>query len=59
PYIWREQDSLFMTYENPKSLQLKVDYVNKKDLGGVMFWEFNGDNGELLKTIYSGFSAKN
>ncbi|WP_051907822.1 glycoside hydrolase family 18 protein [Flavimarina sp. Hel_I_48] len=59
PYFWREQDSLFMTYENPKSLKLKVDYVNKNDLGGVMFWEFNGDNGELLKTIYSGFSAKN
>lgn len=58
PYIWRERDSLFLTYENPRSLQLKVDYVKKNELGGIMFWEFNGDNGKLLETIYKGFSLK-
>jgi chitinase len=51
PYIWREKDSLFMTYENPKSLQDKVDYVKSKNMGGIMFWQFNGDNGDLLTTI--------
>lgn len=58
PYVWRKRDSLFLTYENPKSLKLKVNYVNKNELGGIMFWEFNGDNGELLETIYEGFSTK-
>jgi len=51
PSIWREKDSLFMTYENKRSLQIKTEYVKKKQLGGIMFWQFNGDNGELLNTI--------
>ena len=53
PYIWREKDSLFLTYENPKSLKIKVDYVKNKKMGGIMFWQFNGDNGELVTTISS------
>lgn len=51
PYISRVSDLLFLTYENPKSLKLKVDYVNQNQLGGIMFWQYNGDNGELLQTI--------
>jgi chitinase len=51
PYIWRDKDSLFLTYENVMSLKKKVDYVNSKKMGGIMFWQFNGDNGELLNTI--------
>ena len=51
PYIWREKDSLFLTYESPKSMQYKIDYVKEKNMGGIMFWQFNGDNGDLLKTI--------
>jgi len=51
PYVWREKDSLFVTYENPKSLNFKIDFVKSKKMGGIMFWQFNGDNGELLNTI--------
>lgn len=51
PYIWRESDSLFLTYENPKSLKFKIDFVKSKKMGGIMFWQFNGDNGDLLNTI--------
>lgn len=52
PYIWRQKDSLFITYENPKSIEYKVKYVKENQLGGIMFWQFNGDNGTLLKTIF-------
>lgn len=51
PYIWREKDSLFITYDNEKSMEHKVDFVRRKGLGGVMFWQFNGDNGALLNAI--------
>lgn len=51
PYIWRDKDSLFITYESTKSLQYKVDFVKGENLGGVMFWQFNDDNGDLLKTL--------
>jgi len=56
PYIWRKNDSLFLTYENTKSMQYKVDYVKDKNMGGIMFWQFNGDNGDLLKTIHNNFN---
>jgi chitinase len=52
-YIWRSKDSLFLTYESPKSLKIKVDFIKMNKLGGIMFWQFNGDNGELLTTISS------
>jgi len=50
-YVWRKKDSLFITYESVKSLKEKIDFVKKEEMGGLMFWEFNADNGELLKTI--------
>ena len=52
PYIWRKKDSLFITYDNAKSMKYKVDFVNNKQLGGIMFWQFNGDDGTLLDTIF-------
>ncbi|WP_196910725.1 MULTISPECIES: glycosyl hydrolase family 18 protein [unclassified Aquimarina] len=43
-----------MTYDNAKSIKYKVDFVKKNNqLGGVMFWQFNGDNGTLLNTIFN------
>ncbi|MEM6321795.1 MAG: glycoside hydrolase family 18 protein [Bacteroidota bacterium] len=51
PYLWRPSDGQFVTYENPTSLKIKVDFVKAKGLSGVMFWEFNGDNGALLPAI--------
>jgi GH18 family chitinase len=35
---------------------MKMDYVKRKNLGGVMFWELSGDdeNGSLLKAVYRG-----
>ncbi|KAA3629021.1 MAG: hypothetical protein DWQ02_18750 [Bacteroidetes bacterium] len=53
PYLWRESDRQFVTFENPASLKLKTEFVKDKGMGGVMFWQFNQDNGKLLNTIYS------
>jgi chitinase len=58
PYIWRKKDSMFITYENPRSIKLKVDYVKNEQLGGIMFWQFNGDNGSLLNAIYDNLYVK-
>lgn len=55
PYIWRQKDSLFITYDDDRSIQIKASFVKKKQLGGIMFWQFNGDNGELLNTIDGSF----
>lgn len=58
PYVWREKDSLFMTYENPESMKYKVEYVKNKKMGGIMFWQFNGDNGDLLTAISDNLIGK-
>ncbi len=52
PYIWRQKDSLFISYDNARSMKYKVDFVKNNQLGGIMFWQFNGDDGTLLKTIF-------
>ena len=51
PFIYRKADSLFVTYENSKSLELKINYIIDQNMGGIMFWQFNGDNGDLLDVI--------
>ena len=56
PYIWRQKDSLFITYDNAESMKHKINYVKENQLGGIMFWQFNGDDGTLLKEIYSGLN---
>jgi len=52
PYLWNEADAQFVTYENNKSIVYKVSFVKDNKLGGIMFWQFNGDDGTLLKTIH-------
>ena len=58
PYLYNEQKQEFVSYEDPESLALKCAYVRKQGLGGIMFWEYNGDpSGALLNAINQGFHA--
>ncbi|MGD9622965.1 MAG: glycosyl hydrolase family 18 protein, partial [Mycolicibacterium sp.] len=44
PYIYSTANGgTFITYENPQSLQYKLDYIKSLGLGGVMFWELDSD----------------
>jgi len=52
PYLYNAEKHIFVSYEDPESLQLKCKYVRSHKLGGVMFWEYFGDpDGKLLETI--------
>jgi len=51
PYLWNAAEKQFVTYENAKSLKLKIDYIKEKKMGGVMFWQLFGDSDTLLNTI--------
>ncbi|MCL2254926.1 MAG: glycoside hydrolase family 18 protein [Lachnospiraceae bacterium] len=37
----------FYTYESPRSLQAKLDYINEMGLGGLIVWETAGDPMDL------------
>lgn len=53
PYLWNPATKVFISYENEKSIAIKVAYLKKLDLAGVMFWEYSDDSqGKLLNTVY-------
>ena len=43
PYYYNAKDYLFATFDDKKSIALKVKYLKKKQLGGIMFWELSQD----------------
>ncbi len=56
PYLWSGDSAIFISYEDPQSLALKLEYIDKKKLGGAMFWEYSLDkDGELLNKIDTHF----
>ncbi|MFN3402626.1 MAG: glycoside hydrolase family 18 protein [Cytophagaceae bacterium] len=54
PYLWNAASRTFISYADEESFVFKADYVKKKGLGGVMFWEYSHDlhEGGLLKVLY-------
>ncbi|HEX6291232.1 MAG TPA: glycoside hydrolase family 18 protein [Herpetosiphonaceae bacterium] len=44
------------TYDDPASMNNKMQYIKSKGLGGTMFWELSGDTASinLLSAIYTG-----
>lgn len=53
PYLYNASKQIFVSYEDPQSLDFKCKYVLDHRLAGVMFWEYSGDDasGTLLNTI--------
>ncbi|MDX9930730.1 MAG: glycoside hydrolase family 18 protein [Bacteroidales bacterium] len=59
PWLWNEQDSLFISYDDKESLKAKMEYVLSQGLGGVMFWEYTEDiDGMLLDALVEGLKGK-
>lgn len=57
PYILKTDGTEFISYDNPRSIQEKSDYVIREGLGGIMFWEYGTDtSGELLIAIKDGLN---
>lgn len=48
PYLFNPATRQFISYEDEWSVKNKCDYVNKKGLAGVMFWEYSDDKKEYL-----------
>ncbi len=43
PTLYSASQQSFVSYEDPESLGLKLDWIRELGLGGVMFWELSGD----------------
>lgn len=53
PYVYDEKNREFITFDNPRSLKAKMEYVRNNGLGGIMFWEYacDDENSTLLKAM--------
>ncbi|KAG1147670.1 hypothetical protein G6F37_005651 [Rhizopus arrhizus] len=53
PYAYHAGSSTFLTYDNPKSFEAKLDYVKSQGLAGFMIWSLEMDDSKhtLLKSI--------
>ena len=56
PY-WVDADGKFvLSYETPRSIVLKCEWLKRKGMLGAMYWEYAGDDedGTLRKAVYDG-----
>ena len=52
-YLWNATDHIFISWETPKDIKLKAEYIKEKGLGGAMFWEYSLDKDqELLNELF-------
>ena len=52
-YLWNDSSRTFITYEDPRSLKEKTDFIKQNGLGGAMFWKYHSDTtGTLLNVLY-------
>lgn len=52
PYMYNAAEQVWITYEDPASLQEKARYIKQQGLRGAMFWELSADGeGQLLRTL--------
>ncbi len=55
PYLINDDYTVFISYDNPKSILQKSRYVIDEQLGGLMFWEYGTDTtGVLLQALRTG-----
>ncbi len=43
PHIWNSATKTFLTFENTRSVQERINYVEENNLGGVLIWVMHGD----------------
>lgn len=56
PYLFNPERKIFVSYDDEQSVKDKCAYVLKRNLGGVMFWEYFNDKKEyLLKAVDEAF----
>ncbi|MCF1456318.1 MAG: glycosyl hydrolase family 18 protein [Shewanella sp.] len=43
PWLWNEEQKVFLSTEDKQSIARKADYVVEQGIGGVLIWELAGD----------------
>jgi chitinase len=51
PFMYDSTSGTWVSYDDPRSVGEKVQYVREHRLGGVVIWELGGDDGSLMRAI--------
>ena len=57
PWLYNATTKEWISYDDPKSIRIKGEYIAAQKLGGAMFWELSHDNGALLDALRAGLRA--
>lgn len=55
PYLLNDDKTVFISYDSPRSIIEKSQYIINENIGGLMFWEYGTDtSGILLQAMRTG-----
>ncbi|MCZ2122166.1 MAG: hypothetical protein LC108_07885 [Anaerolineales bacterium] len=57
PWFYDPATGIFISYDDPQSLEAKAGYARDQGLGGVMIWDISQGDETLFDAIYAGLSA--
>lgn len=43
PYLWNNNEKVFLTFENEQSIDERLKYIEENNLGGALIWTMDGD----------------
>lgn len=53
-YLFNKETGLFLSYDSPRAVKAKGEYVREKKLGGMLTWTVDHDNGVLVNAAREG-----
>ncbi|MCG9647768.1 glycosyl hydrolase family 18 protein [Vibrio brasiliensis] len=57
PWVWNPTSGQLVTFDDPRSVQAKGQYVRELGLAGLFSWEIDADNGDILNAMHEGLAA--
>ncbi|WEM43698.1 glycosyl hydrolase family 18 protein [Photobacterium sp. DA100] len=51
-YMWNPDTKELITFDNERAVMEKGKYVRENGLGGLMSWEIDGDDGDILNAMH-------
>jgi len=55
-YVWNQSTGELVTYDSPRSVNAKGQYVRDNGFAGLFAWEIDADNGDILNAMNEGLA---
>ena len=58
PYRYDEENKIFISFDNERSIKEKCDYINTLGLAGIMYWQYGQDVDDVLSNAINEYINK-